>query len=117
MPFEMRTDGLDLESGDGHVDTWLTCRPATEEEEKIWEDAVRATREKNAQRAALNVSREWHFENGQLLPPVSSTRMLDSYDDRYLLPPKTIFLTPEQAAIERAYMDARTAIKNRPTGV
>lgn len=97
----------------GHIDTWYTIRAATVDEQQLWDAAVNAAKARRDLRKQLGVGRdyEYHSCNMTLSPPEASTQMLDSYDDRWQ-PPRPIQLTPEQAAIEGAYVDAYRAIKN-----
>ena len=88
-----------------HIDTWYTIRDAVPEEIHLWNEALVATRARRVQRKALEnrrVGYTYDKESGTLK---NSQRMLDSYDDRWE-PPPTIVLTPEQIAIENAYLRA-----------
>ena len=93
----------------GHINQWLTCRPATAEETLRWDRAVASAAARRELRKQLGVSADWSYACGILAPPVCATRRLDSYDDRWE-PPQSISLTPEQAAIEEEYQSARAAL-------
>ena len=94
----------------GHIHTWYTIREATVDEVAKWNRAVEATQAIKQLRKSLGVNGSWKFDGQNLNPPENSTRMLDSYDDRWE-PPKPIQLNDDQIAIETEYRDARTALK------
>jgi hypothetical protein len=93
-----------------HIDTWLTCRPATTEETQRWGRAVEAASARRQMRKTLGVGSERIFNGTALVPSDSATRRLDSYDDRWE-PPQPIVLNAEQIAIEQEYVAARGALR------
>ena len=105
-PAQWRGDDRDVYA---HIDQWLTCRPATQQETELWNRAVSASAAWAAQRKALGVDKLWEFRDSMLHPPVAATQRLDSYDDRWT-PPQPITLTAEQAAIELDRNESRAAL-------
>lgn len=77
-------------------------------DEARWERAVTAATARKQLRQQLGANRDWVFKNGQLRIEMAK---LDSYDDRWE-PSAPIMLTPEQAAIEQEYVNARSALRS-----
>jgi len=94
----------------GHVSTWYTIRPATEDEVALWNAAVEASGAKRSQRDRLDAKNHvYNPETGALEPTSDATRMLDSYDDRWT-PPASIALTDEERSIEEAAISTKNAL-------
>lgn len=95
----------------GHINTWYTVREATETESALWAQAVVAANQRRELRKSLNAeSLVYNVESKSLMPTTTATRMLDSYDDRWVAP-KSVSLTPEQIAIEEQYITIRQTLK------
>ena len=92
-----------------HIDQWLTCRPATQEESELWSHAVAVSAAWKAHRKSLGVNTCWEFRDGMLHPSFAATQRLDSYDDRWE-PPHAIALTVEQIAVESERNESRAAL-------
>lgn len=101
----------------GHINEWNTIRPASPEETKLWDEAVKSANAEREMRAKLGVPKQlfgytYNPSTRELQPSPESTRRLDSYDDRWE-PPKSIQLTDEQVDIVERNVKARAALKTK----
>jgi hypothetical protein len=92
-----------------HVEYWYTIRPANALETTKWDGAVAASKERDAQRAALTGDSKGYTYDAGAGRLVNGALKLDSYDDRYEVP-KPIVLTPSQVAVEQKYLDAMAGL-------
>ena len=99
-----------------HVETWFTIRPATDAEIAIYDAVSEAFTARKALRDSLGATRSYSFDGENLVPSPDNTRMLDSYDDRWV-PPTAIELTEDQRSIERNYVAAAARCHGLPITV
>lgn len=135
--FIMKTDGIDLDQGQiwatqrrgifrvlktepskwtgedidvyAHVQIWLICRPATDGEIELWNEALSASAAMKNLRSGLGIGSDWLLNGNEMVPPSHETIKLDSYDDRWE-PPRAVKLNNEQIEIVNRYAAAYDAI-------